>query len=73
MSKQVKATRYAVEETKEDIKVISDTLADATHDALRDTVSAVREGLGERQVFCKHCGASIDADSKFCRDCGKEQ
>ncbi len=73
MSKQVKATRYAVEESEEDIKVITDTLADATHDALRDTVAAVREGLTDEQVFCKHCGKSIDADSKFCRECGKEQ
>ena len=73
MSKQVKATRYAVEESEEDIRVITETLADATHDALRDTVAAVKEGLSADTVFCKHCGKPIDADSKFCRECGKEQ
>ena len=25
------------------------------------------------QIFCKHCGKQIDADSKFCSYCGKEQ
>lgn len=24
-------------------------------------------------VFCKHCGQSIDSDSTFCRYCGKSQ
>ena len=24
-------------------------------------------------VFCKHCGSKIDADSKFCKKCGREQ
>ena len=25
------------------------------------------------KVYCKYCGAEIDADSKFCNKCGKEQ
>ncbi|MEM3396586.1 MAG: zinc-ribbon domain-containing protein [Thermoplasmata archaeon] len=26
-----------------------------------------------QQIFCKHCGAKIEADSKFCRYCGGKQ
>ena len=41
---------------------------------VRTTAKAVKEGLtGVESVFCKHCGASIDSDSKFCKKCGKEQ
>ena len=73
MSKQVKAARYMVDESKEDMKVVADGMADATHDAIRDTVSAVREGLTEDSVYCKHCGKPIDRDSRFCKECGGEQ
>ncbi len=73
MSKQVKATKYMMDESKGDIKNISNEMAYATKDGIRTTVSAIKEGLSENNVYCKHCGASIDADSKFCKSCGKEQ
>ena len=74
MSKQVKSVRYMVDESKDDIHNISSDMADATKDGIRTTVSAIREGIkGEQTNYCKHCGASIDADSKFCKSCGKEQ
>ncbi|MBR0385607.1 MAG: zinc-ribbon domain-containing protein [Erysipelotrichaceae bacterium] len=28
--------------------------------------------MGEA-VYCKYCGALIDADSRYCKKCGKEQ
>ena len=33
------------------------------------------EGLTEEEsdVYCKHCGASIDSDSTFCKACGRKQ
>lgn len=35
---------------------------------------AIKEGLTEDEtIYCKHCGASIDSDSTFCKKCGKEQ
>ena len=99
MSKQVKATRYMVQESKDDmatigkdmtdvgaevadhavdehadtIKKVSDTMAQATRDAVRTTVSAVREGWYKETVYCKYCGTSIDSDSKYCKKCGKLQ
>lgn len=73
MSKQVKATRYMAEESKEDIEIISETMADATQDAIRTTVSAVREGITGDIMYCKHCGKPIDRDSRFCKECGAQQ
>lgn len=73
MSKQAKAARYMAEESKDDIKYTADAMADATHDAIRDTVSAVREGIEGDCVYCKHCGKPIDRDSRFCKECGGEQ
>lgn len=48
--------------------------ADINKDAIKTTVHAIKEGLTKDEIkYCKHCGASIDADSKFCKSCGKEQ
>ena len=33
----------------------------------------IKDGFNQNNVFCKHCGCEIDADSKFCKKCGKEQ
>lgn len=40
---------------------------------IETTVKAIKKGLTEDKVYCKHCGVSIDFDSKFCKKCGKEQ
>ena len=78
MSRQVKAMKYMVHESKDDIESISTNMAEATKKGTKTTVRAVAEGLkeglaGEETIYCKHCGSEIDADSKFCKSCGKEQ
>ena len=35
------------------------------------TANAIANGV-QKTMFCKHCGARIDADSTFCSRCGKE-
>lgn len=46
---------------------------------IKDTMIGEKKNTGsvgkatEAKVFCKYCGKSIDADSKFCSQCGKEQ
>ena len=72
LSSQIKANRYAIEESKEDIESISTNMSNATKEGVEITARAVKEGLTEESIFCKHCGAKIDADSKFCKHCGKE-
>lgn len=75
MSRQIKASKYMMEESKEDIKSISDNMAYATKDSIKTTVGAIKKGLTEEDdsMFCKHCGSAIDADSKFCKKCGQKQ
>ena len=34
---------------------------------------ALKNGLTKNCKYCKHCGVSIDEDSRFCKECGKEQ
>ena len=73
MSHQVKATKYMMDESKEDFKSISDNMAYATKDGIKTTARAIKEGFTEDNIYCKHCGSEIDNDSKFCKKCGKEQ
>ena len=77
MSNQIKATKYMMDESKEDIKSVTDDMAYATKDGVKTFASAVssgvKEGLTEEKIFCKYCGSQIDTDSIFCKKCGKEQ
>ena len=74
MGKQIEATKYMMDDQKENIKDISTNMADATKDGIKTTAKAIKDGLTEEDtVYCKHCGASIDTDSTFCKKCGKEQ
>lgn len=78
MSRQVKAMKYMVEESKEDFESISTNTANASKEGIKIVNKAKAEGLkagftDRATIYCKHCGAIIDADSKFCKLCGKEQ
>ena len=67
-----KTNRYIQEENKEDLTEMASTGADIASDAITKVTRAVKEGL-EESMFCKHCGAKIDADSNFCNRCGGKQ
>ena len=73
MSKGIKAAKYMVDESKDDINSISTDMAEATSNGVEITARAIKKGLTEDEsIFCKHCGAKIDKDSKFCSKCGNE-
>ena len=73
MSRQIKAQKYMMDESKDDLKSISDDMAYATKDGIKMAAGAIKEGFTQNTVFCKYCGTEIDADSKYCKKCGKEQ
>ena len=73
MSKQIKAAKHMMEESADDLKDITDSMAYATNGAFRKTARAVKEGFTGTSIYCKNCGASIDSNSRFCNKCGKEQ
>lgn len=69
-----KSTRYIINDNKDDLTDITNTSADIVGGAITQTVRAVKRGVtNQESMFCKHCGAQIDADSRFCNKCGKEQ
>ena len=72
LSKHVKAKKYMMEESKDDIKSISDDMAEATKDGIETTMRSIKKGLSEDKIYCKFCGELIDKNSKFCSHCGKE-
>ena len=66
--------KSVLEENKDQLKEIADMEAEIEKGAIKTKASAVKEGFsGGAAMFCKHCGASIDVDSKFCKVCGKAQ
>ena len=69
----LKTQGYIMQENKEELSNIATTTAEIASDAVTVTTKAVKEGFLDEQMYCKHCGAQIDADSKFCKSCGKEQ
>ena len=70
---EIQTKKYIMNENKEDLTNILDTTTDISKDAIVKTTKAVKKGLAEDTMFCKHCGEVIDSDSKFCNKCGKEQ
>lgn len=74
MSRQIKATKYMMDESKEDLRSISNDMANATSGGVETTTRAIKRGITEEaRTYCKHCGYQIDSDSRFCKHCGKEQ
>ena len=68
----VRTAKYVQEENKEDLTDMADTGADIISDAVKKVASSVNDGM-RKSKFCKHCGAEIDEDSRYCSRCGKEQ
>jgi len=70
---QKEALDYAGSDLQESATLGAEVVSPAT----KTMAKAIKEGFSEMendpQMYCKHCGKSIDADSKFCNHCGKEQ
>lgn len=72
----INAKKNILDQNEDVLKDIASREANISKDAIKTTVSAVKEGWTQGEdstMFCKHCGTSIDANSKFCKECGKEQ
>ena len=65
----VKTVKYMQNANKEDLKDISTQSVDIRSDAIKNTAKSIKEGIKDT-VYCKECGAVIDADSKYCKECG---
>ena len=72
MSRQIKATKYMIDEVENDLTDIATKRANINKEGIEITAKAIKDGLKDT-VYCKYCGEKIDKDSKFCKICGKEQ
>ena len=71
---QLKMQKQIIDENEDILKDISAKSAGISSPGYEITARAVKKGLTEEEdIYCKHCGKNIDADSKFCNKCGKEQ
>lgn len=70
---QIATQKYIQEENKQELTDIVDSGADILSPAVTKITKAVKDVDNKALVFCKYCGTEIDADSKFCKSCGKEQ
>ena len=70
-------TRAQANIVKNNEDIMTDTAnksANINKDAVKTMAHAIKEGFSEENgnTYCKYCGTLIDADSKFCKHCGKE-
>ena len=68
---RTKSIKYIQTQNKDDLADIAENTAEITSGMVKTTVRAMNEAMRDT-VYCKHCGATIDSDSKFCSSCGKE-
>lgn len=67
-----KTSKYIQEEIKQDLTDIATTKADISGEAITKVSKSIKKGF-KNTKYCKYCGAEIDADSTFCKECGKKQ
>ena len=74
---QAETVRRVLDENADAIGGTFEKTVDMAAPSVKKMVSAVaegiKEGMEEAQVFCKSCGAKIDADSELCKHCGAKQ
>ena len=74
MNTAIRVQNNIIKNNEDLLKETANINANIKKDAVTTMAHAIKEGFtAENMVYCKHCGSSIDADSKFCKSCGKEQ
>ncbi len=73
MSRQIKATKYMMDEVEDDLRELSTRSANISKEGIKITAGAVKDGFTQGNGYCKYCGIPIDEDSIYCKRCGKKQ
>lgn len=68
----INSTKNILDKNEDKIKDITEKTAEMSSIKIEKIARAIKKGLTENNIFCKHCGKSISTDSKFCKYCGKE-
>jgi len=72
-STAINIKKNILDENEDVLREMSDKEANIKKGYVKTMANAIKEGLEEDTIYCKHCGSMIDSDSKFCKKCGKEQ
>ena len=75
------ATSDAIDGNEDELRNVVDKGSDIASGGIFKTARAFGRGIkesfggakGQADAYCKYCGASIDADSVFCKKCGRQQ
>ena len=67
------AKKRIYDENEDVLRDLNTRQAKASRESVKITAQAIKEGLSGEKSYCKHCGALIDEDSKFCKKCGESQ
>ena len=70
---EVNVKKNIIDQNEEILKETATKEANISKDAIEIKAKAIKDGFTKDTIYCKHCGAVIDRDSKFCKECGKEQ
>ena len=68
----INSTKNILDNNEDNLKHITEKTSDLGSIFVEKTARAIKDGITNNNVYCKHCGKSIDSDSKFCKNCGKE-
>lgn len=68
----INSTKNIFDKNDDKLNDITEKATDLSSIAFEKTARAIKKGFTETNIYCKHCGKSIDSDSKFCKHCGKE-
>jgi uncharacterized membrane-anchored protein YhcB (DUF1043 family) len=69
----INVKKNIIDDNEDSLKDLSRKEGEIAGIGIEKKARAVRKGLLEGEMYCKHCGREIDTDSKFCKHCGKEQ
>lgn len=69
----LETSKKIINNNEEKLKYLSKKNAEINASGVETTARAIKKGFGKSDIYCKYCGSTIDADSRFCKNCGKEQ
>lgn len=69
MSRQIKTVKYMLDESQDDLR----EMANKAKEGMKGFSSSTNDEFSSWDNYCKHCGAMIDADSVYCKKCGRKQ
>lgn len=67
-----KTKQKMIHENEDVLKDIATRSANVHKEGIEITAKAIKDGLSDATIYCKHCGTLIDEDSAFCKKCGKK-